>query len=486
MAKENIVRTRIAPSPTGFPHIGTIYQALIDKAIAQKSKGKFVVRIEDTDRTRFVEEAENKILDALDWIGLTEDEGVRKGGSYSPYRQSERLDIYQKYAHKLINKSYAYPCFCTRERLDEVRKNMQKNGLPPMYDKHCLNIPKIEAKKRIDLGEEYVVRMKVPDKQKIIVHDEIRGDIEFDSSTIDDQVILKSDGYPTYHLAVVVDDHLMKITHVVRGPEWISSFPKHKILYNYFNWTTPVFIHTPLISNMDGSKMSKRQGHANVEWYKNEGFLPEALLNFISLLGWSHPDKDKELFDFKEYVKHFDYKNLSAINPKFDLIKLEWLNGQYIKKLSAEEFYNKCVSYNSLFLDYPTEKFKKVLSLIKERVRKLSEVSDLVEYFFVEPSNIEQIKEMSLNESKMDLENTVCYIRKIIDCLEKVDKWNETNIDASLQDLMNNLQIKPRQFFMPIRIIVSGKSFTPPLGQTLELIGKNESINRLLQYTALN
>src|SRR3989344_957995 len=329
------VKTRIAPSPTGFPHIGTIYQAMLDKAFAKRHKGTFLVRIEDTDRARFVQGAEEKLFEALDWLGLQEDEGVRKGGEYGPYRQSERLDIYKKYAQELVEKDHAYYCFCTKERLDEVRNEQQKQGKPPMYDKHCRNLSKEEVDERIKNGEPYVIRMKVPENKKITVKDLIRGDIKFDSNTIDDQVILRSDGFATYHLGVVVDDYLMKVTHAVRGPEWIPSFPKHKLLYDFFGWEMPIFVHTPLIINMDGSKLSKRQGHANVDWYKEQGFLPEALLNFIALLGWSHPNSrhrhfdgesnenkevspDVEIFSFEEFSKLFDLKDLSSVNPKFD------------------------------------------------------------------------------------------------------------------------------------------------------------------------
>ncbi|MEK9179558.1 MAG: glutamate--tRNA ligase, partial [Patescibacteria group bacterium] len=290
-----MVRTRIAPSPTGFPHIGTIYQAMLDRAYSLKNKGKFCIRIEDTDQSRLVQGAEQKIYEALDWFGLTEDESPRKGGNFGPYRQSERLPLYKKYAEELVKNEHAYYCFCTPERLDEMRKEQQKQGKSPLYDKRCRSLSVSETLKRVESGERHVIRMKIPNTGTITVPDNTRGDIVFSVEQVDDQVIMKSDGFPTYHLAVVVDDHLMEITHILRGSEWIPSFPKHKLLYDYFGWKMPIITHTPLITNMDGSKMSKRHGHASVSWYQEEGFLPEAVLNFMSLLGWSHPE-EKEIF----------------------------------------------------------------------------------------------------------------------------------------------------------------------------------------------
>ncbi|MCL5676265.1 MAG: glutamate--tRNA ligase, partial [Patescibacteria group bacterium] len=271
------VRTRIAPSPTGYPHIGTIYQALFDYAYAKKFGGRFIVRIEDTDRNRLVEDAENKIFSGLDWFGLIENESARKGGKFAPYRQSQRLNIYKKYAEELVQKGNAYYCFCSKERLEEIRQLMQKAGKPPMYDKHCRNLPKEEIEANLKKKNPFVIRLKVPENKTIVVKDEIRGEISFDSNTIDDQVILKADGFPTYHLAVVVDDHLMEISHVVRGEEWLSSAPKHFLLYDFFGWEKPLFFHTPIIRNPDKSKFSKRQGHTNIDWYKEQGYLPEAI-----------------------------------------------------------------------------------------------------------------------------------------------------------------------------------------------------------------
>ncbi len=283
------VRTRIAPSPTGFPHIGTIFQALFDYVYARQHQGQFIIRLEDTDQSRLVPEAEEAIYQALSWVGLTPDEGPIYGGEFGPYRQSERLDVYRTYAEKLIDQGQAYYCFCSPERLATVRQEQQKKGLPPMYDRHCRDLDPEIAKKRA-LSETYVIRLKVPPHETISFIDLARGEISFDSNTVDDQVLLKSDGFPTYHLAVVVDDHLMGITQIVRGEEWISSTPKHVLLYRYFNWEMPAIIHTPLLRNPDHSKLSKRHSHTAVTWYREQGYLPEAVVNFLSSRVWNHPD----------------------------------------------------------------------------------------------------------------------------------------------------------------------------------------------------
>ena len=477
------VRTRIAPSPTGAPHLGTAYQALIDKAFAKKHKGSFIVRIEDTDRFRFVEGAEDQLYSALDWLNLTEDESPRKGGPYGPYKQSMRLDIYKKYALELVNKGHAYYCFCSKERLQKVREQQQKKGQPPMYDGHCRNLSLDEIQQNLKMGKDYVIRLKVPKNTTIKVYDLIRGEITFDSNTIDDQVLLKSDGYPTYHLAVVVDDHLMKISHAVRDAGWIPSFPKHKLIYDFLGWEPPVFLHTPTIINMSGGKLSKRDASSSIDWYKKEGFLPEAVLNFLALLGWSHP-QGKEVFSFEEFVKYFDLKDLSPVTPKLDLVKLEWLNGVYIRNLSTEEFLNRVVPY--LPKEYIKNKtyLKNILPLVQERVKKLSEVPNLIQYFFETPTNFEEIKKLALKESKQDYAQTKEVVSKVVSSLESIEssKWIAKNIDEKLHHLLNQVSLKPRQFFMPIRIIVSGRTFSPPIAEMLEVLGKEETLKRLKSF----
>jgi glutamyl-tRNA synthetase len=367
------VRTRIAPSPTGFPHIGTIYQVLIDFAYARKFSGSFILRLEDTDRARLVDGAESVIYDALQWFGLNPDESPKLGGSFGPYRQSERLDIYQKYADILLSKKLAYYCFCTKERLEQMRKVQEQNHLPPMYDKTCLKLTPTEVEEKLKSGIGHVVRMVIPEHQKIVMKDIIVGDVEFDSDLIDHQVIIKSDGYPTYHLAVVIDDHLMEISHIFRGKEWISSTPKHVILYGYFGWDMPVHAHLPLILNEDGKgKLSKRHGHASVDYYRKLGYLPEAVLNYLSNIVWRHPE-GKEIYALEEFIARFDIGQITSQAPRFDLKKLDWINSQYIKSASDDRLMDLLTAFDPNLKKRSPVLLLKIIPLVKERMRILSE-----------------------------------------------------------------------------------------------------------------
>lgn len=466
-----MIRTRIAPSPTGFPHIGTVYQAMLDRAFATKNSGKFFIRIEDTDQKRFVEGAEGKIYEAIDWFTLTEDESPRKPDKYGPYKQSERLELYKKYAFELVEKKHAYYCFCTPERLDEIRKKNQQEGKPSIYDRHCRALPLQDALDRIEKGERYVIRMKIPENTNITVHDLIRGDVSFDSSLIDDQVILKSDGFPTYHLAVVVDDHLMGTTHVLRGPEWLPSYPKHKLLYDYFGWEIPVVIHTPLITNMDGSKMSKRHGHANVSWYQQEGYLPEAILNFLALLGWSHPEQ-KEIFDFDEFVRLFDFKDLDPINPKFDLTKLEWMNGEYIRKMDAGKLKSRILTYLEKFTNQKPdpEIVEKTIPLVQTRMKKLSDYWPLANFIFGQPEKID-----------FPLETLKPVLEDLLTMYHALPKWEFAQIHQKTEEFALQHSLKPVKLFMDLRFALSNQKVTAPLFEGMEIIGKDQCIQRLQQ-----
>ncbi|MFC1626750.1 glutamate--tRNA ligase [Patescibacteria group bacterium] len=330
-------RTRIAPSPTGEDfHIGNAYTALINYIVSRKDKGQFVIRIEDTDQSRKVEGSEERIFQSLAWLGLTPDEGPHVDGPHKPYRQSERLSIYTEYAKKLIQNKHAYYCFCSPETLSEMRKEQQKQKKPPKYDGRCKKLTEENIKKRFDNNERYVVRLSVPKDGTTIFTDIIRGEISFENKLIDDQVLLKSDGYPTYHMGVVVDDHLMGISHIIRGEEWISSTPKHILLYTYFGWDIPQFAHMPLLRNPDKSKLSKRRNPVWVSWYKEEGFFPEAVLNYLGTLAWSHPD-EKEIFSVEEMSKVFSLSDVQTTAPVFDVNKLRWMNGEYIREMKSEK-----------------------------------------------------------------------------------------------------------------------------------------------------
>jgi glutamyl-tRNA synthetase len=460
--------------------MGSAYSVLLDYAWAKKHQGTFVVRIEDTDRERFVEDAEGNFFKGLDWLGLAEDESPRRGGPYGPYRQSERLDLYQKYAQELVGRDCAYYCFCSPERLAQVRKDQQKKGRPPMYDRHCRELDKGEVQKRLEANESYVIRLKVPDDETIIVQDLIRGPVRFESRIVDDQVLIKSDGFPTYHLAVVVDDHLMEISHIVRGEEWLSSAPKHVLLYRFFDWPEPVWLHTPTIRNKDKSKFSKRQGHTQLDWYRNQGFLPEAIINFLALLGWSHPE-EREIFSLDEFIRLFDLKDISPVGPVFDLEKLKWLNGEYLRGKQPEAIYDLLRSWAK---DTKTELSKlsdqsfwlKVIPLFQPRVNTLSEIKEMVTFLFEEP--IPQKDRFLGNQAKRVLE-------VVLAKLEALDHWQGQRIYEQVKQVFSSQEFPKKEFFGNLYLAVEGKPAGLPLFESMELLGKETSLSRIKQAIKL-
>ena len=458
----NYYRLRIAPSPTGYPHIGTIYQALFNYAFAKKNKGSFLVRIEDTDRTRFVEDAEAVIFKALDWFGLTEDESPRKDGGCGPYRQSERLEIYHKFAQELVDKERAYFAYYPREQAGvkkDYTSGQQKSVEPTNIQEAPKTVMEMLEKK------DWVLRMKVPQTGVMIVKDEIRGEITFDVTQVTEQILLKSDGFPTYHLAVVVDDHLMQISHIVRAEEWISSLPKHKLLYEYFGWQMPPIYHTATLRNPDKSKLSKRHGHTNVNWFKEEGFLPEAVLNFLGLLGWSHPE-GKEIFSLEEFIRLFDLKDIRPIAPIFDLVKLRWVNGEYIRKMSIEELTKRLVNFDSCYADdFKPEVLNQLVKLSQTRMETLKDFGSLVWHFspdFVLETNNEYTKIAQTLENK----------------LSNIATWNSDDIMSSIREILQQYKLK-----MPILYtIFTGQPKGLPLPESLVILGKEETLKRLSAY----
>ena len=467
-----ITRTRLAPSPTGDPHIGTLFQALFDYVYAKQNQGQFIVRIEDTDKKRQTKNAEAALFDSLAWLGLTPDESPAHKGKYGPYRQSERLDIYQQHALELIDNNKAYYCFCSKDRIDQVRKEMQKKGQPPMYDQKCRKLNQKKAKLKSQ-SEPHVIRLKVPKNKTIIVKDLLRGSIEFDSNIIDDQVLLKSDGFPTYHLAVVVDDHLMKITHMVRGEEWLSSAPKHVLLYQAFDWQPPVFIHTPLLRNPDRSKLSKRHGHASVSWYQKQGYLPQAVINFLATRVWNHP-QGEEVFTLQELIKKFNFEHMHIQGPIADLDKLNWLNGQWIRKLDQKTLFKQLKPFKPKKLS--NEMLTQIWPQIADRIEKLSELEYLTEYFINSPKlDIKVI----LKESKVDKKTTKEFLSKTESVLKDLDNWTVNNLEKKLKNFQFKSNFKPRPAFMTIRLTVTGRAATPPLFDVLEILGKKEVLTRL-------
>lgn len=453
-----MVRTRIAPSPTGDDlHIGNLYTAFFNWTYAKKNNGQFIVRIEDTDRTRFVEGAEERILKTLSKFGLTPDE--------TPLRQSERLSIYKKYAEELVEKKAAYYCFCTKERLDELRKSQMAEKKVPKYDKHCLNLPLEDRKLRIENGEQHVIRLNVPDNKEVTFHDEIRGDITFNTNDIDDQVLMKSDGYPTYHLAVVIDDHLMNISHVIRAEEWISSTPKHILLYESFGWDKPIFAHIPILRNPDKSKLSKRKNPVWANWYLEEGYLPEAILNYISLMGWSHPEQ-KEIFTVDEFISVFDLQDIQAAGPVFDVTKLQWMNGEYLRAMEIRQLAD--LIFNFYSGKYGEELIEKTIPLVQERIKTLKEYDEYCRFFIERPITYE-----------VEMTKYTDILSKVHSALESVVDWNLEAIGESMQKAAVENSMKNSEFFMMLRIAITGKKVSPPLNESMELLGKTECLERI-------
>lgn len=490
------IRTRVAPSPTGFPHIGTAYQAVFDLAFARKNKGSFILRIEDTDQSRQVTGSEEAIFRGLDWLNLLPDESPRDGGNFGPYRQSERLALYHEYAHQLVKQGDAYYCFCSQERLEEVRGAQEKHHQPPRYDRHCRNIPPLEAERMVKDGCPYVIRLKVPENEVIVVKDLIRGAVSFDSNTIDDQVLLKSDGFPTYHLAVVVDDHLMNITHTVRGEEWIPSAPKHILLYKAFNWEEPIFIHLPLLRSPDRSKISKRDGHTNLDWYREQGFLPQALVNFLASIVWTHPE-GKDIYGFDEFIKLFEWENINIASPIFDLRKLEWMNGEYIRAMSPADFKQVLIDWllneggsicpiSSQQALIDADKVAEVGILLKERLKRLSEFEEHTSYFFTDSTGVSPDQLSALLEKRGEtLETSLIQLSAGLEVLESLGMWSVSGIEEVLVSLKDSNGWQPKFFFMVLRVAICTREVSPPLFDTIFLMGRELTISRLESAIAI-
>ncbi|MBP9691167.1 glutamate--tRNA ligase, partial [Candidatus Woesebacteria bacterium] len=412
-----------------------------------------------------VEGSEERILSSLHAYGIETDEDVQKGGAFAPYRQSERLDIYQKYAKELISSGHAYYCTCSKERLDEVRKEMQATKQIPRYDKYCLK-RQDDVKKAIDSGSDYVIRLDVPVDTEVVFQDVIRGEVKINTNNLDDQVLMKSDGFPTYHLAVVVDDYLMEISHVIRAEEWISSTPKHILLYQAFGWELPIFAHVPILRNPDKSKLSKRKNPVWASWYLAEGFLPEAVLNYLSLMGWSHPD-EKEIFTREEFMHVFTLERVQPVGPVFDIKKLEWMNGQYIMRTENEKLNTKILNF------IPDKKLdegivEKSIPLVKERMKTLKDYWSIAAFLFERPTEFEQ-----------DFSDSKELIQKVAETLTSLSEWKAEQIGEAMQDLATAENVPFGKFFMMLRILISGKKVTPPLNDSMEILGKEECVARL-------
>ncbi len=468
---ENQIRVRFAPSPTGYLHIGGLRTALYNYLYAKKTGGKFILRIEDTDRNRYVKGAVENLISTLKAVGLDYDEGPDIGGEYGPYFQSERLDIYQKYVDELLEKDMAYPCFCTPEDLDKMRKEQLARGEDVRYDRRCRNIPKEEARKRMQ-SESYVIRLKVPLEGEITFYDVVRDKVTIAWSTVDDQILLKSDGFPTYHLANVVDDHLMKISHIIRGEEWLYSVPKHLFLYRAFGWKPPKMVHLPLLLNKDKSKLSKRQNDVAAEDYLRKGFIKEALINYIALLGW-HPKGNKEIFTMKELIKEFSLKRINKAGAVFDVEKLLWMSGFYLRKLDKDELLKRSLPFfEKAGIDVSDkEKLQMVLSVAKDYARTLEELAEVSKIYYLPPDwNNEQKEILRKGKPIFDF---------WIDELLKADVIDKAKIDRLIKETTEKLNLKGKDFYFPLRLALYGNTHGPDIHKIIFALKKQETLKRL-------
>ncbi|MCY3857798.1 MAG: glutamate--tRNA ligase [Gammaproteobacteria bacterium] len=456
------VRTRVAPSPTGTPHLGTAYIALFNKAYAEQQGGDFILRIEDSDTVRSSKQSEVDILDALKWLDLDWDEGPDIGGSRGPYRVSERLTHYEAHANELIQAGGAFTCFCSQERLDELRREQQRQGETPKYDGHCLALSESEVQRRIDEGESHVVRLRVPDSGDCTFTDRIRGEITIPWQQVDMQVLVKSDGFPTYHLCATVDDHLMGITHILRGEEWISSCPKHVLIYDYFGWQFQELFHLPLLRNKDQSKMSKRKNPTGINYYRDRGYLPEALLNYLATMGWSMPD-ESEQFSYAQLTEKLDLTRISPRGPVFDVEKLDWLNGCYIRDLPDEELRTRFSSWagNSANLE-------KIVSMLKERTERFDQVLTQVDYLIGERKPIDKEDLMQPPLSEEDVVKILDFAARTLEC---ITTWRSDEIGVALRHTAEICDYKVRDFVAPLFVALSGRKVALPLFDSIEVLG---------------
>ena len=479
-------RVRIAPSPTGDPHVGTAYIGLLNYLFAKQRNGKFVLRIEDTDRTRFVPTSEQMIFDALRWIGLTWDEGPDVGGPYGPYRQSERTEIYREYTEKLLASGHAYRAFETPEELEAERKSQLAAKLPPKYNGRSRTLTDSEIAENLAAQKPFTVRLKVPSEGATTFRDELRGDVTFDHTNVDDQVLLKSDGYPTYHLANVVDDHLMGITDVIRAEEWISSTPKHVLLYQAFGWEQPKFWHMPLLRNADKSKISKRKNPVSLNFYQDSGFLPQALLNYLGLMGggMAQPTEQEiisknldmklsDMFSLEDMLARYDFARISLGGPVFDLVKLKWLNGEYLRKLSPTQFY--AALRQTVFSD---RYLQSIAPLIQTRIETLGAVGDMADFFLRD--NVTPPESVWLPKKRTP-EETLLFAADLLQTLEATP-WTPPAIEAAMKQLGETKLWSVKENFMLLRAILTGSQNSPPLLESLVVFGKARSLDRLRRF----
>lgn len=477
------IRTRFAPSPTGRMHVGNLRTALYAYLIAKHEDGDFLLRIEDTDQERYVEGAVDIIYRTLEKTGLIHDEGPDKDGGCGPYVQSERMasGIYMEYAKQLVEKGEAYYCFCDADRLASLKAEVVEGKEIAKYDKHCLHLTKEEVQEKLDAGVPFVIRQNNPTEGTTTFHDEIYGDITVQNTELDDMILIKSDGYPTYNFANVVDDHLMGITHVVRGNEYLSSSPKYNRLYEAFGWEVPIYVHCPLITNEEHQKLSKRSGHSSYEDLLEQGFLTEAIVNFVALLGWS-PEGDREIFSLEELVKEFDYHRMSKTPSVFDMVKLAWMNGEYIKAMEDDKFFEMALPYMKEVITKDVD-FHKIGALVKTRIEKFTEIKEHIDFIEAVPEY--DIAMYTHKKMKTNAETSLEVLKEIVPVLEAQEDYSNDALYEMLVNFVKEKGVKNGYVMWPVRTAVSGKQSTPGgATELMEILGKEESIARIKQAIA--
>ncbi len=473
----NKIRTRFAPSPTGYMHVGNLRTALYAYLLAKHDDGTFILRIEDTDQERFVEGAVDIIYNTLKETGLLHDEGPDLDGGYGPYIQSDRRDIYKKYAEQLVESGHAYYCFCDKERLDKLKNRNEQLKQPNKYDKHCLHLSKEEIEENLKNGVPYVIRQNIPKTGTTSFEDEIFGKITVENDTLDDNVLLKSDGLPTYNFANVVDDHLMAITHVIRGNEYLSSTPKYNLLYEAFGWEIPKYIHCSPVMKDAQHKLSKRNGDASYEDLKAKGYLTEAILNYIALLGWS-PQGEQEIFSLPELVKAFEISGISKSPAIFDEQKLRWMNGEYIRKMEPEQFYELALPYLKEAIKREDIDLKEIVALIHSRTEVLCDIPEMLDFIDSLPEYSTEL--YTHKKMKTNPENSKESLEKVLPVLKAIENWTMEEIHEKLFALIAELEVKNGLILWPLRVAVSGKAFTPGGGVELAaILGKEETLKRV-------
>ncbi len=478
------IRTRYAPSPTGRMHVGNLRSALYEFLIAKHDGGDFMLRIEDTDQERFVEGAIEIIYHTLEETGLVHDEGPDKDGGYGPYVQSERMKtgIYLKYAQELVEKGEAYYCFCDKERLDSLKSSVVDGKEITVYDKHCLNLSKEEVEANLKAGKPYVIRQNNPTTGTTSFHDELYGDISVDNAELDDMILIKSDGYPTYNFANVIDDHTMNITHVVRGNEYLSSTPKYNRLYQAFGWEIPTYVHLPLITDENHKKLSKRSGHASFEDLLEQGFLSEAVVNYIALLGWS-PEDNREIFSLDELIKEFDFHRISKSPAVFDMQKLRWMNSEYFKAMDPDRFYEMALPFIKEVVKKDMD-YKKIASMVQSRIETFLDIKDHIDFLEELPSYDTEMythKKMKTNE-----ETSLTVLKEVLPLLEAHEDYSNDSLYEMLSQFVTEKEYKNGYVMWPIRTAVSGKQMTPGgATELMALLGKEESIARIKKGISL-